>query len=186
MSIGEKIFELRKDNKLSQEQLAEKISVTRQTISKWELGETAPDLKQARDLSKELNISLDELVDNDIKNVLVEKVSNTEKLAGVVLKALKWILGIFIGMLVIDIIIFALFIIFKKQPISDESKQEILNCSIANKEYVITIGDGTYFDCPECSKNMSVYLKDITDWANLETSVKNINKYFKDNSGTCK
>ena len=37
MNIGEKIFKLRKDQKLSQEQLAEKVGVTRQTISNWEL-----------------------------------------------------------------------------------------------------------------------------------------------------
>lgn len=38
MKIGEKISELRKKNNLTQEELAEKLSVTRQTISKWELG----------------------------------------------------------------------------------------------------------------------------------------------------
>ena len=48
MEIGNKIMELRKKNNLSQEELAEKVGVARQTISKWELGETAPDLKQAK------------------------------------------------------------------------------------------------------------------------------------------
>lgn len=38
MEIGKKITDLRKNNKLSQEDLAEKLGVTRQTISKWELG----------------------------------------------------------------------------------------------------------------------------------------------------
>ena len=41
MKLGENIFKLRKEYNLSQEQLAEKINVTRQTISNWELGETA-------------------------------------------------------------------------------------------------------------------------------------------------
>ena len=44
MSLGNQIHELRKKNNLSQEQLAEKVGVARQTISKWELGETAPDI----------------------------------------------------------------------------------------------------------------------------------------------
>ena len=48
MEIGNKIMELRKKNNLSQEELAEKVGAARQTISKWELGETAPDLKQAK------------------------------------------------------------------------------------------------------------------------------------------
>ena len=44
--LGENIYNLRKENKLSQEQLAEKINVTRQTISNWELGETSPNPEQ--------------------------------------------------------------------------------------------------------------------------------------------
>ena len=93
MEIGNKILELRKKNNLSQEALAEKIGVSRQTISKWELGETSPDIKQAKELSKVFNVSLDELTDNDIKNVLEAKVSNTEKLAGIIIKILK-VIGI--------------------------------------------------------------------------------------------
>ena len=95
MLLGEKILDLRKKNGLSQEQLGDKVNVTRQTISNWELGETSPNPEQLKLLSKALNISIDELLDNDIKNVVVEKISNTEKLAGVVLKGLK-ILGIII------------------------------------------------------------------------------------------
>ncbi len=59
MKLGENIFKLRKEYNLSQEQLAEKINVTRQTISNWELGETAPNPEQLKLLSKELNISID-------------------------------------------------------------------------------------------------------------------------------
>jgi DNA-binding XRE family transcriptional regulator len=48
MNLGKKIIELRKKENMSQEELAEKIDVTRQTISKWELEETSPDIKQAK------------------------------------------------------------------------------------------------------------------------------------------
>ena len=92
MEIGKKIMDLRKKNGLSQEELAEKVGVARQTISKWELGETSPDLKQAKELSKIFNASLDELVNNDIKDILVEKTSNTEKLAGLILNLLNLLL----------------------------------------------------------------------------------------------
>ena len=51
MEIGNKIVELRKQGNLTQEQLAEKVGVSRQTISKWELGETSPDIKQAKILA---------------------------------------------------------------------------------------------------------------------------------------
>lgn len=66
MNFGNKIHELRKKHNLSQEQLAEKVGVARQTISKWELSETAPDIKQAQMLSQIFNVSLDELLGNDI------------------------------------------------------------------------------------------------------------------------
>ena len=48
MKLGEKILELRKKNGFSQEQLGEKINVTRQTISNWELGETSPNPEQLK------------------------------------------------------------------------------------------------------------------------------------------
>ena len=63
--IGKKLIQFRKNKGLSQEELAEDVGVTRQTISNWELNETAPDLKQAQKLSEIFNISLDELVGND-------------------------------------------------------------------------------------------------------------------------
>ena len=78
MDLGNKIMILRKKNNLSQEVLAEKVGVTRQTISKWELEETAPDINQAKKLSMIFIISLDELVNNDVNSILIEKVSNTE------------------------------------------------------------------------------------------------------------
>ena len=79
MSIGDKILELRKNANMSQEKLAEKLNITRQTISNWELGQTLPDIEQTKEISKIFNITLDELVDNDVKDVLVEKVNNTQE-----------------------------------------------------------------------------------------------------------
>lgn len=61
MNIGQNILNLRKGANLSQEQLAEIIGVTRQTISNWELEESSPDLKQAKELSRFFNVSLDDL-----------------------------------------------------------------------------------------------------------------------------
>ena len=113
MEIGDKILELRKNVNLSQEQLAEKINVTRQTISKWELNETTPDIKQAKELSRIFKISLDELTNNDINDLVVEKVINTEKLVGLALKASKFIGICFLIMLIVDIITFIIFMFIK-------------------------------------------------------------------------
>ena len=113
MDLGKKILELRKKENLSQEQLAEKINVTRQTISKWELNETTPDIKQAKELSRLFKISLDELTENDMTTLVMQKVSNTEKLAGLVLKVSKWLGVCFLVTLVIDIISFIIFMFIK-------------------------------------------------------------------------
>lgn len=61
-SIGETLFEHRKTAGLSQEELAEKIGVSRQAVSKWERGESSPDTENLIALAKLYNISLDELV----------------------------------------------------------------------------------------------------------------------------
>jgi len=78
MELGNKILKLRKEQQLSQEKLGEKVGVTRQTISNWELNETMPDTKQLIALSRALQISIDELVDNDVQSLLEQKVSNVE------------------------------------------------------------------------------------------------------------
>lgn len=77
MKLGDNILKLRKQKGLSQEQLGEQVNVTRQTISNWELGETNPNPEQLKLLSKVLNISIDELLDNEVREVLMNKVSNT-------------------------------------------------------------------------------------------------------------
>ena len=61
--ICENIQILRKKRNLTQEALAELIGVTRQTIAKWESGESAPDLALGRKLSQTLDVTLDELVE---------------------------------------------------------------------------------------------------------------------------
>ncbi len=113
MSLGEKILELRKKCGYSQEQLGELIDVTRQTISNWELNETSPNPEQLKLLSKVLKVSIDDLLNNDIQNIVVEKVSNTEKLAGMTIKAVKFLGILFLILLVIDIISFFIFMPIK-------------------------------------------------------------------------
>ena len=89
------------------------MDVTRQTISKWELNETTPNIKQAKELSKIFKISLDELTDNDIESIMEEKINNTEKLAGLVLRVLKYLGICFFVMLVIDVVAFIIFMFIK-------------------------------------------------------------------------
>ena len=67
MAIGKKIVSLRKKYNFTQEKLAERIGVSRQTLSSWESDITSPDLQQASRMVKIFKISLDELVDNQVE-----------------------------------------------------------------------------------------------------------------------
>ena len=63
----------RKERGLSQEELASRLHVVRQTISKWETDETLPDIRQSKQLSVLYHLSLDELIDFDIEQKEIEQ-----------------------------------------------------------------------------------------------------------------
>lgn len=65
MTFAEKLQKLRKQNGLSQEQLAEKLNVSRQAVSKWEMG-TIPDMENMLKLGRYFDCSLDYLMNDDI------------------------------------------------------------------------------------------------------------------------
>ena len=56
------LISLRKINNLSQEQLAEKLNISRQTLSKYETGESIPDIEKCKAIADFFNVSLDDLV----------------------------------------------------------------------------------------------------------------------------
>ena len=74
MSLGNSLFNAQKKSGLSQEEVAEKLGVSRQTISKWELDETLPDIRQSKRLSVLYHLTLDELVDFDIEVKEIEAI----------------------------------------------------------------------------------------------------------------
>lgn len=65
MSLGSSLYHARKKSGLSQENVAEKLGVSRQTISKWETGETLPDIRQSKGLAMLYHMTLDELIEYD-------------------------------------------------------------------------------------------------------------------------
>lgn len=71
MLIADKIKKLRKDNNMTQEDLADKLNVSRQTISKWETNVGVPDIDNIKAICNLFNISTDELL--DYNNELVKK-----------------------------------------------------------------------------------------------------------------
>ena len=69
MTIAEKIKKLRKDNNMTQEDLSEKLNVSRQTISKWETNVVIPDADNIVSICKLFNITTDELLDYKVESV---------------------------------------------------------------------------------------------------------------------
>ncbi len=63
MTLGEKIKDLRKKTNISQEQLAEKLGVSRQAVTKWERDLGLPDIENLKAIATLFNISIDELLD---------------------------------------------------------------------------------------------------------------------------
>ena len=76
MKFNEKLTNLRKQMGISQEELGYKLNVTRQTVSKWELGQTTPEMDKLIEMSKLFNVSVDELVNETQMQTNVENKSD--------------------------------------------------------------------------------------------------------------
>ena len=129
MKFNEKLIMLRKQHNLSQEQVAEKLGVARQTISKWELGETTPEMDKLIMMSELYNITLDELMkeENEGKVVNDPNNKNSQKLAGMTIKILKGI-GIFILIVAILYVFLMIigFVAFNKVETNSDSKTTVI------------------------------------------------------------
>ncbi len=176
MSLGKNIATLRKSIHYSQEKLAEKLNVTRQTISKWELDETSPDILQAKELAKIFKITLDELVENDTQNLLTEKLKNTENLVKKQTKLCKVILLTIYFLILISAILFG-FYWFTKKDFTKKYQSEFI-CTL-NEEVVqveiIKKDDGTY--ALESLQN-GVY-EELNAGDNLEEAFRSANTFKK-------
>lgn len=182
MEIGNKILELRKQKNLSQEQLAEKMGVARQTISKWELGETSPDLEQSKQLSQLFNVSLDDLTNNDIKNVLITKVNNTEKSLKTIINVLKIIFLILCILVIICISIIFFQDYFHAEPVGETT---IFSCTINNEEYMYKIqkyGTPVTLDLYTNDRNLNI---DATLYADDNLLIEDIQESVVLRGGSC-
>ncbi len=77
MEVNEQIKKYRTELNLSQEELAEKVFVSRQTISNWETAKSYPDIHSLLLLSTVFNVSLDQLIKGDI-NIMKEEIRESE------------------------------------------------------------------------------------------------------------
>lgn len=77
MKFNEKLIKLRKAAGLSQEELGNRLDVARQTVSKWELGETTPEMDKLVELSNLFNVSMDEMAkETEIPEVIARELDH--------------------------------------------------------------------------------------------------------------
>lgn len=186
--LGEKIISERKKCKLSQEDLAEKLGITRQTISNWELNETSPDLKQASKLCDIFNISLDELTGKE--NAILTRLDKTESNSKLIIKLVKTVgitLGtlIFILLCIVSIYIYSTNYYTAEPTATGEGRFCYYNGKISNYTVMKNNSDGSLsYDVGDIN-----IINDL-DLYNVKTGdpkevLEKIVKYIKDNGGTC-
>lgn len=131
MELNKQLKKYRIQQKLSQENLAEKIFVSRQTISNWENGKSYPDIQNLLLLSEIFDVSLDELVKGDVEhmkkkisNTKLKKLSNTFFVLLVILLIFPIPIAFFLGLwgiLIILLLSIPFFLIaFKLKKITDD------------------------------------------------------------------
>ncbi|MBR1377168.1 MAG: helix-turn-helix transcriptional regulator [Bacilli bacterium] len=77
MNFKNNLRKIRKDNNLSQEELADKLNVSRQAVSKWESGQAYPEMDKVLQICKMFNLNIDDLLNKDIREVNEVKESKT-------------------------------------------------------------------------------------------------------------
>ena len=186
--LGEKIISERKKCKLSQEELAEKLGITRQTISNWELNETSPDLKQASKLCDIFNISLDELIGKE--NIILTKLDKTESNSKLIIKLIKTLgitLGtlIFILLCIVSIYIYSTNYYTAEPTATGEGKICYYNGKISDYTVMKNNSDGSLsYDVGDINIMNDLDLYNVKKGEPKEILEK-IVKYIKDNGGTC-
>lgn len=184
MEIGNNIQKLRKERNITQEQLAEKLNVTRQTISKWELGETYPDIDQSKRLSKIFKVSLDELTNNDTKDIIIAKVMNTEKLTKIIISILKIVL-----LIIVSLIIILVSIIFFKEyfDVKPVSQMQSIECIINNKHYSyeVYMNNETSYHIDKLITNDTEIEIDPKNYINFEDIFHDIKENVLSRNGSC-
>ena len=100
MKLSEKIYQHRKKLGLSQEELATKLGVTRQAVSKWELGDSLPDLDMVVKLAKLFGVSTDYLLQEDVE--IPQTQSHwSDRIPGVIGKLIRqygWLCGVYLAL----------------------------------------------------------------------------------------
>lgn len=132
MNFSDNLIKLRKGKSWSQEDLAEKLGLSRQAISKWEVGTSKPDIDNVIKISKLFEVSIDELVNNEI--VKTEAISINVKRKSKKDVLLIWLRRI----LIVLIIIYFINVIYKFAMLFTITQAELKYKELDNYHYVVT------------------------------------------------
>lgn len=119
MSLGENLQFLRKKNNITQEQLAEQLEVSRQSVSKWESDSTYPEMDKLLQLCKLFHCSMDDLIQKDISQNFVEDKSNYDAHYNEFSKFMSLGIGIILLGLSTMLFTYGMNYFFEGEPISE-------------------------------------------------------------------
>ena len=176
MKFNEKLVKLRKENLLSQEELAEKLGVTRQTISKWELEQTTPDMDKLSQMAKLFNVSVDELLNEADEPTKTNKASdkNNNKKNTAIVIILIIVLIVVLGGVGISI--------FNKPANSVENgKENVGIIGVFGGHYLPRMFPAAYVDGP-CSGS---FIQGHLNNGQYYTELVNYRNYIKNNISDC-
>ena len=132
MNFSDNLIKLRKGKGWSQEDLAEKLGISRQAVSKWEVGTSKPDIDNIIKISKLFEVSIDELVNNEI--VRTEAISINVKRKSKKDVLLVWLRRI----LIVLIIIYFINVIYKFAMLFTITQAELQYKELDNYHYVVS------------------------------------------------
>lgn len=208
--LSENIRNLRKQKGYSQEQLADKLNVVRQTVSKWEKGYSVPDADMLEELADIFDVSVGDLLGKEIlteekttdigelvkqlkilNDYLAEKVRRRKKF--------KRIFKKICSIMCISSILFCLYLVVgslvsRSEEIFRNETSVTLVCSLEGEKYNVQISywmDNNEINCISSSNDMPETVRKVFESNELfdkspEEAVKVIENYFIQNGGTCK
>lgn len=120
MSLGENLQFLRKKNNITQEQLAEQLDVSRQSVSKWESDSSYPEMDKLLQLCKVFHCSMDDLVQGDVSQVYVEDNTNYDKHYNAFSKFTSLGIALILLGLSSTLLVYGLNYFFEDEPIKED------------------------------------------------------------------
>lgn len=148
--LGDKIRTLRKENKISQEELAEKLCVSRQSVSLWENGQTMPSIENIVSIASIFNVSTDVLLKEDSKDEAAEITEGFEEEGRIKKPRKKKILTTILIMVAMAIVVTTVFVLIANRNLSAEEIYNIASPSTVEiqiqTENGLATGTGFFLD----------------------------------------